>query len=144
MQSSSFPTSDYFDISSWNKKHFKVCIVCKGYRAWTICLFLHICFQALPLSPCTKRRAKSKACQEITKGVQDKSMSAYICWEQTEHLEQRGIHEIWSIDPIIFLTSKTGFSLDRKLPLLGGKIWLCSLCILHIDYRQYLPRCNMH
>lgn len=144
MQSSSFPASDYFDISSWNKKHFKVCIVCKGYRVWTICLFLHICFQALPLGPYKKRRAKGKACQEITKGIQERSVSAYICCEQTAHLEKWGTPEIWSIDPVIFLTSKTGFNLDRKLPLLGGKIQLCSLCTLYIDYRQYLPQCNVH
>lgn len=137
MQSSSFAASDYFDISSQNKKHSKVCIVCKGYREWTISLFLHICFQGLSLGPRTKRRgAGGKACQEITKGIQEMSTSAYVCCEQTAHLEKRGIHEIWSIDPIIFLTSKTEFNLDRKLPLLGGKIWLCFLCILHIDDRQ--------
>lgn len=143
MQSSSFPASDYFDISSQTKKHFKVCIVCKGYREWTICLFLHICFQVLSLGPCTKWGG-SKACQEITKGIQERSTSADVCCRKNVHVEKRGIHSICSIGPIIFLTSKTGLNLDKKLPLPGGKIWFCSLCTLYIDYRQYLPQCYMH
>lgn len=69
----------------------------------------------------------------------------YICCEQTIQLEQRGMQRIWGIDPIACLTPKVGANLDRKLPLLGGlKIWLCSLCILYIDHRQYLPQGNMH
>lgn len=110
---------------------------CKGYREWTISLFLHICFQGLSLGPHTKKQGK-KAHQEITKGIQERSISAYVC------LERRGIHEIWSIDPIIFLTSRTGVNLDRKLLFLGGKIWLCFLYILYIDDRLYLPQGNMH
>lgn len=84
-----------------------------------------------------KKQGK-KAHQEITKGIQERSTSAYVC------LERRGIHEIWSIDPIIFLTSRTGVNLDRKLLFLGGKIWLCFLYILYIDDRLYLPQGNMH
>lgn len=95
MQSSSFPASDYFDISSQNKKHFKVCIVCKGYREWTIYLFLHICFQGLSLGPWTKRGEKGKACQEITKGIQERSVSAYVCWEQTA-LGEKG--DTWNME----------------------------------------------
>lgn len=69
----------------------------------------------------------------------------YICCEQTIQLEQRGMQRIWGIDPIACLTPKVGADLDRKLPLLGGlKIWLRFLCILYIDYRQYLPQGNMH
>lgn len=105
---------------------------------------MHICFQGLSLGPCTKRE-KSKTCKEITKAIQERSLSAYIRCEQAVQLEQRGVERIWGIDHIAFLTSKAGANLDRKLPLLGGlKIWLCSFCILYTNYRQYLPQGNTH
>lgn len=98
MQSSSFPASDYFDISSQTKKHFKVCIVCKGYREWTICLFLHICFQVLSLGSCTKWGG-SKACQEITKGIQERSTSADVCCRKNVHVEKGGYIQYVALAP---------------------------------------------
>lgn len=142
MQSSSFAASDYFDISTRNKKHFKVCTVCKGCREWTICLFLHVCFQGLSLGSCRKRWGKKQSMPRNNKG---NTRQEHICWcmlLENCTLGEKG--DTQNIDPIIFLTSKPEFNLDRKLPFLGGKILLCSLCTLYIDYRQYLPQCNTH
>lgn len=78
---------------------------------------------------------KVKTCKEIAKRIQERSLSAYIYCEQTVQLEQRGMHRIWGIDPIAFLTPKTGASLDRRLPVAR---WAEDLALLpfYIAYRS--------
>lgn len=78
-QSSSFPVTDYFDISSRKKKKKKSkSIVCKGYKEWTICLFLHIAFKVY--QPDNEQRGEKgrKTCKEIGKRIWERSLSPYI------------------------------------------------------------------
>lgn len=152
IQSRSFPVTDYSDISSWEgkknpsnkpqpKTHISKGIVCKRYREWTTCLFLHICLQSLSLGPSTKRGERQKTPKKNHKGNtrQEPDCSCKLWAEgDIENMGHSPHHLGWAED-LALLPLHTVRRLQTR-SLTGQHALAASTTFLGVSYRiHFVP-----